>query len=72
MTDNQERQPLHPDLLELLHHDQYSPEDAAYLLGMDPDVILQAAHRHDLPAVFAGHDVLYIRRSDLVRWLETR
>lgn len=72
MTDAQEPPRVDRDLLELLHHDQYTPEDAAYLLGMDPRVIHQAAHRHELPAIFAGHDVLYIRRSDLVRWLETR
>lgn len=72
MSDDTQAQRLDRDLLELLHHDQYTPEDAAYLLGMDPDVIHQAAHRHELPAIFAGHDVLYIRRADLVHWLETR
>ena len=72
MSDAQDSRRLERDVLELLHHDQYTPEDAAYLLGMDPDVILQAAHRHELPAIFAGHDVLYIRRGDLLHWLETR
>jgi excisionase family DNA binding protein len=57
---------------ELLHKEQYNPDEAAYLLGMDVNVIHQAAHRHDLPATFVGHDVTFIRRADLLRWLETR
>jgi excisionase family DNA binding protein len=57
---------------ELLQHDAYTPEEAAYLLGMDVDVILQAAHRHTLKATFVGRDIVSINRSDLVHWLENR
>lgn len=57
---------------DLLHKDHYTPDEIAYLLGMDVNVILQAAHRHDLPAVFIGNDVATIKRSDLLRWLESR
>lgn len=60
------------DIHELLHHDQYTPEEAAFLLGMDVDALKQAAHRHELPAVIASHEVLYILRADLIHWLEKR
>lgn len=57
---------------ELLHHDHYTVEEAAYLLGMDPKVINQAAHRHELNAIFVDHHVIHVRRDDLVRWLTDR
>lgn len=60
------------DIEKLLHREQYTPEEAAYLLDMDVNVIYQAAHRHDLPAEFVGNDITFIRRADLVRWLENR
>jgi excisionase family DNA binding protein len=60
------------DFSELLHHDQYTPQEAAFLLGVDVDVIYQAAHRGNLKAVIAGHDVLYIFRHDLIEWLDSR
>jgi nucleotide-binding universal stress UspA family protein len=71
MTDNA---PGHGErsMLELLHQEQYTPEEIAYVFGMDVDVILQAAHRHDLPAVFIGNDVASIKRSDLLKWMEER
>lgn len=60
------------NISELLHHDQYTPQEAAFLLGISVDVLYQAAQRGDLKAVFAGHDVLYIMRQDLISWLESR
>jgi len=57
---------------ELLRHDRYTPEEAAYLLGMDVEVIQQAAHRGTLKASFIGRDIVSIDRGDLVHWLETR
>jgi excisionase family DNA binding protein len=60
------------DFSELLHHDQYTPQEAAFLLGMDVRVIYQAAHRGTLKAVLAGPDVLYVYRHDLIEWLERR
>ncbi len=64
--------PYRPDLSDLLHRDHYTVEEAAYLLGMAPEVLNQAAHRHELPAIFAEHHVIHLRRDDLVRWLESR
>lgn len=57
---------------ELLNRDQYTPDEAAYLLGMDNDVIYQAVYRGRLKAVMIGEDIVSIDRGDLVRWLETR
>lgn len=59
-------------ILDLLHKEQYTPEEIAHLFGMDVSVIHQAAHRHELPAVFIGNDVATITRADLVRWMEHR
>jgi len=64
--------PHRHDISELLHHDHYTVEEAAYLLGMDPAVLNQAAHRHELPAILAEHHVIHLRRDDLLRWLESR
>lgn len=64
--------PYRHDISDLLHHDHYTVEEAAYLLGMDPGVLNQAAHRHELPAIFAEHHVIYLRRDDLLRWLASR
>ena len=60
------------DIDELLHHDHYTVEEAAFLLGMDPNVLRQAAHRHELSAIFVDHHVIHVRRDDLVAWLRTR
>ncbi len=57
---------------ELLQHDQYTPDEAAYLLGIDNDVIHQAVHRGRLKARMIGNDIFQIDRGDLVHWLETR
>jgi len=72
MAENEQPAIFRQNFHELLHHDQYTPEEAAFLLGIDPGVIHQAAHRHELPAIFAEHHVVYIRRADLVHWLEHR
>lgn len=60
------------DFDELLHHDHYTVEEAAYLLGMDPKAINQAAHRHELAATCVDHHVISLRREDLIRWLRSR
>ncbi len=57
---------------ELLDRDQYTPDEAAYLLGIDNDVINQAVHRGRLKATMIGSDIFQIDRGDLVHWLETR
>ncbi len=56
--------------LHLLHKDHYRPEEAAYLLGIDADVIYHAAFAKQLKAEIVGHDVVGIQRHDLIRWME--
>jgi hypothetical protein len=60
------------DIDELLHHDHYTVEEAAFLLGIDPNVLSQAAHRHELAAIFVEHHVIHLRRDDLIQWLRSR
>jgi len=57
---------------ELLLKDQYTPDEAAYLLGMDDQVIQQAVHRGTLKARMIGNDIFQIDRGDLVEWLGSR
>jgi excisionase family DNA binding protein len=64
--------PTRPSFEQILQKDTYTPEEAAYLLGIDNDTIYTAAQRGDLQATFAGNDLISIERSDLVRWLENR
>jgi hypothetical protein len=56
----------------LLHHDHYTVDEAAYILGMNPEVLCQAAQRHELKAYFVNHTIVDIHRDDLVSWLESR
>ena len=49
------------DIDELLHHDHYTVEEAAFLLGMDSKAINQAAHRHELVATCVDHHVISLR-----------
>lgn len=72
MDNNRDTFPYRAEIAELLHHDHYTVEEAAYLLGMDPSVLNQAAHRHELLATFVQHHVVNLRRDDLLRWLESR
>lgn len=57
---------------DLLRHDSYSPEEIAALLQMGVEVIRHAAFMGELPARIVGHDIVSIRREDLLRWLEER
>lgn len=60
------------DRWELLHHDVYTPQQAAEVLHMSERTILNAAYGGDLPAVIINGDVVEITRSDLVAWLKWR
>jgi excisionase family DNA binding protein len=55
---------------ELLKQKVYRPEEAASLLEIDVDVIRNAAFDGTLPATIIGHDIVEIRRSDLLEWLK--
>ena len=57
------------DMDVLLKQKVYRPEEAASLLEIDVDVIRNAAFDGTLPATIIGHDIVEIRRSDLLKWL---
>ena len=57
-------------ILDLLHHERYTPEEVARLLGMHVDFVCQAAYHGDLRARIVGHDVVDIRREDIIAWLD--
>lgn len=72
MTQAPGSQPESAHYRSLLEKEIYTPDEAAELLGMDVDVIYQAAHRGTLNVFRVGHDIVSIDRGDLVAWLESR
>ena len=59
----------HISVLESIHHDHYSVEELAKLLGMSRSVIEHAAFTGELKAFVVDHHVLDILRSDVLIWL---
>lgn len=57
-----------PDLRE----DQYTVQEVANLLGMSVDMIRHAVQAGELQAVRFEHDIVGIRREDLLAWLNAR
>lgn len=57
---------------ELLRHDAYTPEELSRLLGIGLAVIRHAAFTGELPAQMAGHDIVTLRRRDVLAWLAAR
>jgi hypothetical protein len=77
MTGDPERRRIvengnHSHIDELLHQEMYRPEDLAMLLDLDEEVIRHAVYRKALPAAVVGHDIVAIRRADVIRWLKER
>jgi excisionase family DNA binding protein len=62
--------PENRDIDMLLKQNVYRPEEAASLLEIDVDVIRNAAFKGTLPATIIGHDIVEIRRNDLLEWLK--
>jgi excisionase family DNA binding protein len=58
------------DIDMLLKQNVYRPEEAASLLEIDVDVIRNAAFKGTLSATIIGHDIVEIRRNDLLEWLK--
>jgi hypothetical protein len=54
---------------EILHHDVYTPQELARLLDMEVAVIEQQAFRGELKAKIFNHQVVSIRREDVIDWL---
>ena len=63
-----ERRPHH-SLRELLQQDQYTPEEVADLLEIGLDVVRHAAFSGELRARIAEHDIISIRRDDILAWV---
>ena len=66
-----ERRP-HRSLQELLQQDQYTPEEVADLLEIGLDVVRHAAFSGELHAQIAEHDIISIRREDVLAWVRTQ
>jgi excisionase family DNA binding protein len=62
----------HIDMDELLHRDHYTPDELANLLGVSAHLVRHAAREKELRAYIVGHDVVSIRREDVIAWLEAR
>ena len=63
-----ERRPHH-SLHELLLQDRYTPEEVAELLEIGLETVRHAAFAGELRAQIAGHDIISIRRDDVLAWL---
>jgi excisionase family DNA binding protein len=57
---------------ELLHHDHYDPDELARLLDMDRSIIRHAVFSGNLRAYVVGHQIISIRREDVLQWLRER
>ncbi len=62
----------HHSIHELLQQDSYTPEEVSELLGIGLDVIRHAAFAGTLRAEIEGHDIISLRRDDVLAWLQTR
>jgi hypothetical protein len=66
------RERLYESPEELLHHDHYDPDELARLLEMDRYLIRHAVFSGDLKAYVVGHQIISIRREDVLQWLRER
>ncbi len=62
----------HHSKYELLQQERYTPEEVAELLGIGVHIIQHAAFSGELQAQIVGHDIISIRRDDVLAWLESR
>lgn len=53
-----------------LRQEEYTPEEAARLIGTSIEVIIHAARDGELKAEKAGHKVVCIKHADLAAWLK--
>jgi hypothetical protein len=62
----------HIEVIESLHHEHFSVEELADILGVSPSVINAAVRRGDLKGFVSDHRIVDIRRSDALEWLQER
>ena len=53
-----------------LQKERYTVQEIADMMGIDKDMIRHAVFDGKLKAATAGHDILFIRREDLLEWLQ--
>ncbi len=53
-----------------LQQEEYTPEEAARMLGTSVEVIMHAARSGELVAEKVGHKVVCIKHADLTNWLD--
>jgi hypothetical protein len=54
---------------ELLQQDRYTQEEAAEVLGIGLEVVRHATFTGELRAQIIEHDIISIRRDDVLAWL---
>lgn len=57
---------------ELLRQDAYTPQELADLLEMSLYAVRSAVWNDKLKATVVGHDIVSVRREDVLQWLERR
>ena len=57
---------------ELMHKHELTVAEVSELFGISSYVVHAAIYHHELPATLVGHDVICIKRDDLLGWLERR
>ena len=55
-----------------MHHEHNTPVEVSRLLGVGLDVIRHAAFAGELHAQIAEHDIVSVRREDVLAWLNER
>ncbi len=60
---------LHHTQYELLQQDRFTPEEVAEVLGIGIDVVRHAAFTGKLRAQIIAHDIVSVRRDDVLAWL---
>lgn len=72
MTESNQQTTSTNDLWDLLHQEEYTPQDAARVLNLRENLILSSAYGGDLKATIINGDVISVTRTDLVAWLQWR
>jgi hypothetical protein len=62
----------HAPIFDLMQQSQYSPEEVADLFEVGLEVVRHAAFAGELPAQIVNHDIVSIRRNDVLMWLARR
>lgn len=59
-------------IYELLLADHYTPHEVAALLEIGEHTVQNAVFEGELPAQVVGHDIVSIRREDVIAWFNQR